>query len=76
MTTPEYDVCQCGQRGRHSRCNPPPRVRLVKERTPKLPAGSLGTITAGDPRRPGMIRVLWDCGYDLTMYRHEVEPCE
>ena len=75
MTTPEYDICQCGKRGTHSRCAPLPRVRLIKERTPELPAGSLGTVTAGDLRDRGMIRVLWDAGYDIPMYRGEVEPC-
>lgn len=49
------------------------RVRLVKERTPKLPAGSLGTVTGGHLGRRGMIRVLWDCGFDIPMYRGEVE---
>lgn len=58
------------------RHNPLPRVRLVKERTPKLPAGSLGTVTAGDLRNRGMIRVLWDAGYDIPMFRGEVEQCD
>jgi hypothetical protein len=49
------------------------RVRLIKERTPKLPRGSLGTVTEGDLDRRGMVRVMWDCGYNIPMYRNEVE---
>ena len=63
MTTPVYGICA-------------PRVRLIKELNHKLPAGSLGTVIAGDLRDRVMIRVKWDAGYDIPMYREEVEPCE
>lgn len=49
------------------------RVRLIKERTPKLPLGSMGTVTEGDLGRRGMVRVMWDCGFNIPMYRNEVE---
>jgi hypothetical protein len=52
------------------------RVKLVKQTTPELPAGSLGTVVYGDlGGKRGMVRVQWDCGFNIPMYRAEIEEC-
>ncbi len=50
------------------------RVRLVKETTQELPKGSMGTVINGDLAERGMVRVQWDCGFNIPMYRNEIEP--
>lgn len=53
------------------------RVRLVIAIAPdKLPLGSLGTLVEGTLDRPGMVRVIWDVGYNIPMYRSEIELAE
>lgn len=49
------------------------RVRLIKEKTPELPCGSIGTVIGGYMKHDGMVRVLWDCGFNIPMYCHEIE---
>jgi hypothetical protein len=49
------------------------RVKLVKQTTPELPLGSLGTVEYGNLRKRGMVRVQWDCGFNIPMYRNEIK---
>lgn len=55
------------------------RVKLLKQICKALPAGSLGTATLlkshnGKLPQHGMVRVQWDNGMNIPMYRHEIEP--
>ena len=53
------------------------RVRLIDQLTSRLPLGSEGTITQSGMNsavpRPGMVRVQWDNGLNIPMYRRELE---
>jgi hypothetical protein len=52
------------------------RVRLVKQLTPELPVGSIGTIYHKDVKKwphRGMYRVFWDNVGDICMFRGELE---
>lgn len=56
------------------------RVKLIGQLCSELPAGSLGTamFVKGEMKLPknGMIRVQWDNGMNIPMYRGEIEAVE
>jgi hypothetical protein len=59
---------------------PPPapplgiRVCLLKSRNEEaLPVGIEGNVVEGTMDEPGMLRVLFDNGMNIPMYRHELE---
>lgn len=53
----------------------PRRVKLIKQDVPDsaLPIGSEGMVVAGTLETPGMVRVLFDNGMNIPMYRNELE---
>lgn len=52
----------------------PERVRLVKTLAPDaLHIGTHGIVIEGTMAEPGMVRVRFDTGHVINMYRHELE---
>ena len=49
------------------------RVRLVREITPELPYGSQGTVDNEMPKLERMVWVKWDLGFEIAMFRSEIE---
>ncbi len=53
------------------------RVQLKKSLGAELPVGSQGIamfLKNNELPKNGMVRVQWDNGMNIPMYRHEIEP--
>jgi hypothetical protein len=53
------------------------RVQLKKSLCEELPVGSLGSamfLKDGKLPEHGMVRVQWDNGMNIPMYRNEITP--
>jgi hypothetical protein len=53
------------------------RVKLLKSLCEELPVGSLGEamfLKSCELPKGDMVRVQWDNGMNIPMYRNEIEP--